>query len=231
VGILANTLFFATSDHIPSGLTRQTMSNCISSYLPTLRSLAFARSRPSKRYLNKKQDSPLLVIIMPISPSRKGKHFPSVASEAAMFLSASSATDISTEHLNQPSISSVMQELPICNIIYFACHKYPDPTNHSNSHLILQDGDLSVARIVRSHAANADLAYLSACSTAVYKDSRLADEGLHVVISFQLVGFRHVVGTLWDTIDLACQEVASESYRVVFTLNSENENEQAWDGK
>jgi hypothetical protein len=233
VGILANAPFHAAGDHLTPGSHRQTMSKCISSYLPTIRSLAFARSRPPRRYLSRKQDSRLLVVAMPTSPPGKGKPLHSAATEAAMVLSASSAAGVSTKRLIQPSVSSVIQELPTFNMVHFACHGYPVPTNPSNSHLILQDGDLSVAQIVRSHAAEADLAYLSACSTAVCNDSRLADESLHIVSSFQLAGFRHVIGTLWDTIDWACQDVAREFYQSVFASSSEdeNENEEVWDGK
>jgi hypothetical protein len=232
VGPLANAPFHAAGDHTP-GSNNRTMAKCISSYLVTLRSLAYARSRPPKRYLNRKQDSRLLVVTMPSSPPGKGQPLPSAASEARTILSAASAASISTTSLNLPTVSSVLKHLPIHDMVHFACHGYPDPKDPSNSHLILQDADLSVAEIERSHAAEADVAYLSACSTANCEDGRLADEGIHLVNSFQLAGFRHVVGTLWETVDWSCEEVACDFYRRLLRDGGEGECDRndEWDGK
>lgn len=58
------------------------------------------------------------------------------------------------------------------------------------------------------------LAYLSACSTGQVQDERMLDEGLHLVTAFQLAGFQHVIGTLWDVDDELCGEVARIVYDV-----------------
>jgi CHAT domain-containing protein len=63
---------------------------------------------------------------------------------------------------------------------------------------------------------HAEIAYLSACSTAQNKATRLSDEVLHVVSGFQVAGFRHVVGCLWPSEDMVCVEVAKSFYARLF---------------
>ena len=59
---------------------------------------------------------------------------------------------------------------------------------------------------------NAQIVYLSACSTAEVGVMNLADESVHLASSFQLTGFRHVIGTLWGVDDNAAVEVAKRFY-------------------
>jgi CHAT domain-containing protein len=58
----------------------------------------------------------------------------------------------------------------------------------------------------------AQIAYLSACSTAEVKVSNLIDESIHLASTFQLVGFPHVVGTLRGARNSAAVEVAKKFY-------------------
>jgi len=50
--------------------------------------------------------------------------------------------------------------------------------------------------------SEAELAYLSACSTANH-GTRYADEVLHLGSAFHLAGFRHVIASLWPLDDTA----------------------------
>ncbi|KAM5365038.1 hypothetical protein ACJZ2D_011174 [Fusarium nematophilum] len=52
------------------------------------------------------------------------------------------------------------------------------------------------------------VAYLSACSTGFNQADDLLDESLHLMGTCHLVGFRHVVGTLWAGSDSHCVGVA-----------------------
>ena len=60
------------------------------------------------------------------------------------------------------------------------------------------------------------LAYLSACHTANYTSETLLDEAIHIASGFQLAGFPHVIGTLWEANDLKAREVAVEFYKNLF---------------
>ena len=62
---------------------------------------------------------------------------------------------------------------------------------------------------------HAQLAYLSASSTAENKAASLADEAIHVVSGFQVAGFPHVIGCLWPSLDRVCVEIARGFYASV----------------
>jgi CHAT domain-containing protein len=44
---------------------------------------------------------------------------------------------------------------------------------------------------------------------------RLVDEGIHLASAFQLAGFRHVIGTLWEVSDSHCVDVAKVVYETI----------------
>jgi hypothetical protein len=44
---------------------------------------------------------------------------------------------------------------------------------------------------------------------------RLVDEGIHLVSAYQLAGFRHVVGTLWEVSDKYCVDAAKFFYETL----------------
>ena len=109
-----------------------------------------------------------------------------------------------------------------CNIAHFACHEVSDILDSSKSGLILRTTKnaieepsqdiLSVREISQAHLSQAEIAYLSACSTAQNQAKELSDEVLHVVSGFQVAGFRHVVDCLWPSDDKVCVEVAKLFY-------------------
>jgi CHAT domain-containing protein len=108
---------------------------------------------------------------------------------------------------------------------HFACHGISDPTDPSKSGLVLQrfasDGTLeqdhlSVYRISQLRLRHAQIAYLSACSTAENKSVKLRDEMIHIVSGFQVAGFPHVVGSLWPAGDEECVNVARFFYSSLF---------------
>jgi CHAT domain-containing protein len=97
---------------------------------------------------------------------------------------------------------AVVAALPQARVAHFACHGYSDLTDPSESLLLLADHHkhpLTVLELARLRL-DADLAFLSACSTA-RPGGRLADEVIHLASAFQLAGYRHVIGTLWPIDD------------------------------
>lgn len=59
------------------------------------------------------------------------------------------------------------------------------------------------------------LDYLSACSTSANKVDKVVDEGIHLASAFQLAGFRHVIGTLWEVSDSHCVDAATVVYETI----------------
>ena len=78
-------------------------------------------------------------------------------------------------------------------------------------HLLLHDRPMSVAEVSRLRLKYAELAYLSACSTA-RSSAGLTDEAIHIASAFQLAGYRHVVGALWPLEDATAAGVAEGFY-------------------
>jgi CHAT domain-containing protein len=52
-------------------------------------------------------------------------------------------------------------------------------------------------------------AYLSACSTAENRASRLQDEVVHLASGFQVAGFSHVIASMRSSNDKVCVEMAN----------------------
>lgn len=108
----------------------------------------------------------------------------------------------------------VTSHLQHCRIFHFAGHGATDSYDASNSRLILEDGALRVAELLEMNLLERSpfLAYLSACGTGRIKDDRSVDESIHLMAAFQLAGFRHVVGTLWEVKDELCVDMARITY-------------------
>ena len=108
----------------------------------------------------------------------------------------------------------VLASLTNCSMFHFAGHGHSDSTNPSQSALLLSDGRLTVESIMETDIAKEQpfLAYLSACETGQVLVERLLDEALHLTAAFQLAGFRHVIGTLWQVYDETCVKMAEYFY-------------------
>ncbi len=80
------------------------------------------------------------------------------------------------------------------------------------SSLLLHDHDpLTVTALMHLRLADADLAFLSACSTTQTSHA-LADEAVHLTAAVHLAGYRHVIGTLWPINDTAAVRIAIGVY-------------------
>ncbi|MFF1840035.1 CHAT domain-containing protein [Streptomyces sp. NPDC058231] len=114
-----------------------------------------------------------------------------------------------------PTKAGVLAHLPTCAIAHFACHGASHPTDPSRSRLLLHDHDsdpLTVAGLAPIQLDQAQLAYLSACRTAAIDTTELLDEAIHLTSAFQLAGFPHVIGTLWEINDQIAVTVADAFY-------------------
>ncbi|MGW3961515.1 CHAT domain-containing protein [Amycolatopsis sp. NPDC005003] len=174
----------------------------VSSYTATLRTLTHARSRPSTA--GRKQ----LVIAVPDAPG--SAPLPATAGEAGQLHDAHPGLPLlAGEHATTDAVLAALRE---STWAHFACHADADLLVPSRSGIRLHDGVLSLSAISRLRLADAELAYLSACSTA-NPGINQADESLHLASAFQLAGFRHVIATLWPIADDFAATAAREIYR------------------
>jgi hypothetical protein len=225
-GILGQLPVHAAGHH-RDGSRRTVMDRVVSSYTPTARALRYAREHPSAGPADRS-----LIVAMPSTPGLpRSSQLPSAGTEAAMLartlpqpvvLSEPAPADgdpaIHPEQL--PTRANVLKHLPGCPIAHFACHCAFNPFDPSRSLLLLHDHEsdpLTVASLATVNLGQAQLAYLSACRTAFTGAPDLGDEAIHLTSAFQLAGFPHVIGTLWETDDAFAVDVAEAFYAALRT--------------
>jgi CHAT domain-containing protein len=96
----------------------------------------------------------------------------------------------------------------------------PGLADPSRSKLLLTDHDtapLTVISLAPVKLDHAQLAYLSACRTAITDNAKLIDESIHLTSAFQLAGFPQVIGTLWDIEDEGAATIATDFYEHLTT--------------
>ena len=208
-----------TSPPDPAG--RAVMDRGISSYTPTVGALAHARSLRAGAPGGAPRS---LIVAMPTTPDVPGQgRLRYVPAEAALLQHRLPCPTLLTEpsdgttatDAQVPTRAAVLEHLPGSAIAHFACHGHTDPADPSQSRLLLHDhhnNPLTVAALAPLALDHAQLAYLSACSTARTDDTNLLDEAIHLATAFQLAGFPHVIGTLWEINDQIAVEIADAFY-------------------
>ncbi len=199
-----------------SAAVPQTVADRVmSSYTPTVRALLYARrAHPADGAKNRDLadgQEDILVVAMPSTPGDRSLPY---AEHEADLLGQRFPGRTRTLTGAGATYATVIQALARARWAHFACHGTADPANPSASYLSLYDHErrpLTVSDVARLRLEHADLAFLSACSTA-RPGTRLTDEAIHLASAFQLAGYRHVIGTLWPVIDSAAANVADGIY-------------------
>jgi CHAT domain-containing protein len=110
--------------------------------------------------------------------------------------------------------AAVLRELATHSWIHLACHGGQNLTNPADGAVYLHDGPLTVLQIAALRLRDAELAFLSACQTAV-GGVRLLDEAIHLAAALQLAGYRNVIATQWSIDDSHAPEVTASVYRTL----------------
>ncbi len=150
------------SGHSPRTVTDRVAS----SYTPTIRALIHARrARPADR-AEPAGNERVVVVAMARTPGASA--LPAAAAEASM-LERRFPGRVRTLAGQAATRDTVLTALPHARLAHFACHGLADLANPSASHLLLADHrlrPLTVTDIGGLRLENANLAFLSACSTA-----------------------------------------------------------------
>lgn len=180
------------------------LDRVLSSYTPTVRLLARARSR-SAGALPVTSGVVVGVDHAPGYPPLNG-----ATNEArATYTQVGGRTDLLLE--DEAKVSAVRSRLDSASWAHFACHGAVEQ-DPADSHLALWDGPLPVREIAALDLGDAHLAYLSACATA-FGGAQHLDEAIHIASAFQVAGFRHLVATLWPITDVQAPRLARQFYR------------------
>ncbi|WP_157254526.1 CHAT domain-containing protein [Nonomuraea typhae] len=185
------------------------LDRAISSYTPTVQALGHARRAATRPV------SSALIVTVPEVPGERHLRLDAVAREAAALAEIVPSSIVLTG--SGANHRAVVDALPQHRVAHFSCHGVTDWNDPSTSHLVLHDylaHPLTVAALSRLDLSDADLAFLSACSTS-QSNLRLTDEAIHLATGFQLAGFTHVVGTLWPIGDGLALDVAQSFYRAL----------------
>ncbi|MBP2327046.1 tetratricopeptide (TPR) repeat protein [Kibdelosporangium banguiense] len=186
--------------------SRTVLDRVISSYTPTVRALDHARTRQAASTANDQA----LIVAMPSTPGQRPLHH--VTEEAQR---VARRVPNSTVLIADPTRDSILTRLPDSAIAHFACHGHSTPADPSQSRLLLSDHEtrpLTVESLAPIRLEHARLAYLSACRSAFNGATNLMDEAIHLTAAFQLAGYPHVVGTLWEIDDSLAVQVADTFY-------------------
>ncbi|KAH7187622.1 CHAT domain-containing protein [Fusarium oxysporum] len=223
-GLASSMPFHAAGVHT-RGSTENAYCRLISSYTPSIKELAYAQNQAKRaqEVLIAQGTNTMLIAAMPTSPKGPGdekapKEHPRVEEEMREILILT-GSHMRTTVYTHPSTDQVLEALKTCRIAHFACHGTSDYSDPSNSGLILEKNRLTVQRVSDLRLRYAQIAYLSACSTAENKAARLSDEVIHVMSGFQVAGFPHVVGCLWPARDSERVEVSKRFYSLVLQRN------------
>lgn len=96
---------------------------------------------------------------------------------------------------NSVTVDTALAMVKHASILHLACHGHQDQSNPINSGFDLQDGRLTMGRLMQLQMDHPQLAYLSACESAGVDESR-PDECLNLAGTMIFAGFRSVIATL-----------------------------------
>jgi hypothetical protein len=196
----------------------------VSSYTPTVEALLRSRERAQPD-----SGTRVLAVGMPTTPSVGDLRFPDLQAAPRELTRVTEALpgisvrvlrsptrgelddDGFGQELTQPTRARVMRALPSHPWVHFACHGGQDLWDPSRGAVYLADGPLTVLQLAAEELPAAELAFLSACQTAV-GGVRLPDETIHLAAAVQFAGYRHVIATAWSISDYHAPAVAKDTY-------------------
>ncbi|KAK2037004.1 TPR domain-containing protein, partial [Colletotrichum somersetense] len=192
-----------------------TLDRVVSSYSPTVKSILHTRRRQRP---DGKSNSDLSVVLVDMQETTGQSRLSYATRETDAVREVCESVGLACK---QPSANKahVLAALENCRILHFAGHggARPDPLQ---SLLFLQDWEtdpLTVGSLLERNGSASEqfLAYLSACGTGQIQDEDSIDESIHLTSAFQLAGFRHVIGTLWEVDDELCVDIARLTYEFI----------------
>ncbi|PWR14199.1 hypothetical protein DKT69_17505 [Micromonospora sicca] len=197
IGTLARLPLHAAGHHREPGRPRTVFDRAVSSYTPTLTALAHAvaeRPRPP---------TAATAAVFGVPTARDLPALSQVRAEVehvARLIPGS--TVLAGTEVKPVAVEDALRVHPIA---HFACHGEADASINAmlvGGLRLGGGGMLSPGMVGSYHLERAELAFLSACSTAETHPT-FTDEPLHLAAAFQLAGFRGVIGTTWRTTDSA----------------------------
>ncbi|KAK6527711.1 hypothetical protein TWF694_004691 [Orbilia ellipsospora] len=211
-GLLSQLPLHAAGYHGQS--SNNVLDRVMSSYGSSLKALMYVQRIPIS---NLTSTDNAIVVAMQDTPGLVSGELQWVKAEIEVVEDLSASLNLRTVK-PAPKKADILEHLKEgCRTFHFAGHGSIPWGDPSRSLLLLEDWKTDPLTVDSLRYCNFQsnppfLAYLSACSTGTNVSSALADEGIHLINGFQLAGFRHVIGTLWEVSDRYCVDMAKAFY-------------------
>ncbi|KZV61451.1 hypothetical protein PENSPDRAFT_693406 [Peniophora sp. CONT] len=193
----------------------------VSSYTPSL--TALLRCRNNSRTPSAQPN--LLIIAQPATPGLSP--LPGTHDECARIQELLPASSfLKHEQATIADTLSVMGQYPW---LHLACHGFQDKSNPTQSAFALYDGRLTLSALMETVAENSELAFLSACETAV-GDEKIPEESAHLAAGMLAVGFKGVIATMWSIGDADAPIVVEAYYKKLLELRSSGDKAAGYTG-
>ncbi|KAH7188043.1 CHAT domain-containing protein [Fusarium flagelliforme] len=214
-GILSIYPLHAAGRHY-KGSSETVMDRAMSSYSSSVKAIVRSRGRAG---LDRHPEGLERAVLVSMGRTPGHSTLPSAGKEVTMLrpICESKGFDVVEP---KPVKKAVVSELPQCKIFHFAGHGSTNGPDPSQSTLLLEDWQkdpLTVSTLldINIQQYSPFLAYLSACGTGQIAHEKFLDESIHLISAFQVAGFRHVIGTLWEVGDDISVDVARITYEAI----------------
>ncbi|VDC04035.1 unnamed protein product [Peniophora sp. CBMAI 1063] len=187
----------------------------VSSYTPSLSALLRCSEGVGKRDTTPS----VLVVTQPATPGYSA--LPGTTEEGSRLQEVLLGAQIASRvyDRDQATVKSVQQDMSQHPWLHLACHGAQHPTDPTKSAFRLYDGPLTLSDLMETVSENAELAFLSACQTAV-GDEKIPEESAHLAAGMLAVGFKGVVATMWSIGDADAPIVVEAYYRELIALRN-----------
>jgi hypothetical protein len=160
----------------------------VSSYTPSIAALLHAQ-----KSLQPVHRSDATTLLVAVHQPLQGTALPMTRKEADV---VQKHVSMSSEVIQASTCNEVLEHIQAASIVHLACHGTQNPSDALQSGFHLEDGLLSVSKLMELQLPRAFLAVLGACETAK-GDATQPDQAIHLAAAMLFAGFKSVVATMW----------------------------------
>ncbi|VDC06467.1 unnamed protein product [Peniophora sp. CBMAI 1063] len=187
----------------------------VSSYTPSLSAMTRSIDASTQQHT-----APgILVVTQPATPGLSRLPGTTIEGTRLREVFAASQTPSMALNGNEATTDAVKLALKEHSWLHLACHGRQEVTDPLKSAFALYDGPLSLSDLMVITADNAELAFLSACQTAV-GDERIPEESMHLAAGMLAVGYKGVIATMWSIMDEDAPLIVEAYYKTLLELRA-----------
>ncbi|VDC00841.1 unnamed protein product [Peniophora sp. CBMAI 1063] len=187
----------------------------MSSYTPSLSALL--------RCLGKDMPAALpsiLVVAQSYTPRLGSAPLPCVRDETARLRAIMPGEGHKFLEDEQASVEHTLAAIKQHSWVHFACHGSQNTEDPTLTAIELHNKSLTLGTLIHNVSVeNAELAFLSACETAV-GDEEIPEESAHLAAGMLAVGFKGVVATMWSIQDMDAPIIVEAFYKKLLELRA-----------